>query len=192
MKLPRFNRDIAKRNLLITAGFACLILGALGIFIPVLPTTPFLLLAAGLFMRSSSRLYLWITNHRVFGTFIRNYRRFHAVPLRSKVIALILLWLTIGYSIIWVTHAWWLRGLLFLVAAGVSVHILRMKTLTPAMQAEVAAQEAIPTVNEIVLPTEVVPVDRKFRELVDFAEETLVSLSVPPGEASGPATPPRK
>ncbi len=150
MKIPRFNRDIVKRNLLIAAGFACLLLGALGIFIPVLPTTPFLLLAAGLFLRSSSRLYLWITHHRVFGTFIRNYRRFHAVPLRSKVIALVLLWLTIGYSLIWVAHTWWLRALLFLVAAGVSVHILHMKTLTPAMLAESAAPEGD-------LPAELVP-----------------------------------
>ena len=157
MKIPRFNRDIAKRNLLITAGFACLLLGAVGIFIPVLPTTPFLLLAAGLFLRSSSRLYLWITNHRVFGTFIRNYRRFHAVPLRSKVIALALLWLTIGYSIIWVTHTWWLRGLLFLVAAAVSVHILRMKTLTKAMLAENAAHDLALSTDEIDLPSELVP-----------------------------------
>ncbi len=180
MKIPRFHRDIVKRNLLITAGFACLLLGALGIFIPVLPTTPFLLLAAGLFLRSSSRLYLWITQHRVFGTFIRNYHRFHAIPLRSKVLALALLWLTIGYSIIWVAHTWWLRALLFLVAAAVSVHILRIRTLTPSMQAQSAAHETVPPIDEGDLPAELVPVDRKLRGLEEFAEETLVSLSAPP------------
>ena len=156
MKKPLFNRDTLKRNLLITAGFACLLLGAVGIFIPVLPTTPFLLLAAGLFMRSSSRLYLWITHHRIFGTFIRNYRRFHAVPLRTKVTALVLLWLTIGYSIIWVAEAWWLRGLLFLVASAVSVHILRMKTLTQSMLAQ-AACEAVFPVGEVGLSTKGIP-----------------------------------
>ena len=61
-----------------------LVLGALGVVIPVLPTTPFLLLAAAMFMRSSGRLYLWLTNHRLFGAFIRNYRLYRAVPLRSK------------------------------------------------------------------------------------------------------------
>ena len=157
MKTSKFNRKTVKRNLLIAAGFACLLLGALGIFIPVLPTTPFLLLAAGLFMRSSSRLYLWITNHRVFGTFIRNYRRFHAVPMGSKVFAVILLWLMIGYSIIWVTQAWWLRVLLFLIAVAVSVHILRMKTLTAAMQAEITPHETALPVSEIGLPTEGIP-----------------------------------
>lgn len=157
MKLPRFKRETVKRNLLITAGFACLLLGAVGIFVPVLPTTPFLLLAAGLFLRSSSRLYLWITHHRIFGTFIRNYRRFHAVPLRSKVIALVLLWLTICYSLIWVADAWWLRGLLFLVASAVSVHILRMKTLTPSMLAESVAHEIVLPVNEGELPVEALP-----------------------------------
>jgi uncharacterized membrane protein len=63
----------------------------------------------------------------------------------------------IGYSIIWVTDAWWLRVLLFLVAAAVSVHILRMKTLTAAMQAEVAAREVLQPVDGAGLPTEVIP-----------------------------------
>jgi hypothetical protein len=192
MKKPLLNRATAKRNLLITAGFACLLLGALGIFIPVLPTTPFLLLAARLFMRSSSRLYLWITHHRIFGTFIRNYRRFHAVPLRSKVIALVLLWLTIGYSLIWVAQAWCLRALLFLVAAGVSVHILRMKTLTPSMLVEIAALEPILPTNEVRLPTEFDPVDPRIRGLVEFAEETLVSLAAPYARESTPTKPPRR
>jgi len=156
MKQPLFNRATVKRNLLITAGFACLLFGGVGIFIPVLPTTPFLLLAAGLFMRSSSRLYLWITHHRIFGTFIRNYRRFHAVPLRTKVTALVLLWLTIGYSIIWVADVWWLRGLLFLVASAVSVHILRMKTLTQSMLTEAACEAVLP-VSDVGLSTEGIP-----------------------------------
>ena len=81
------NRSGFQRKLYLAAGLLFLALGALGVFIPVLPTTPFLLLAAAMFMRSSGRLYLWLTTHRVFGPFIRNYRLYRAVPLRSKVVS---------------------------------------------------------------------------------------------------------
>jgi len=131
-----------KRYLLIAAGITCLVLGTLGIFIPVLPTTPFLLLAAGLFLRSSGRLYQWITTHRVFGRFILNYRLYHAVPRASKIFAIILLWLTIGSSVIWALDSWWLRALLLLVGAAVTVHLARMRTLTPAMIAESSVRDA--------------------------------------------------
>ncbi len=131
-----------RRKLYLAAGLLFLALGALGVFIPVLPTTPFLLLAAAMFMRSSGRLYLWLTTHRVFGPFIRNYRLYRAVPLRSKVVALTFLYLTIGYSVIYVTENWWLRSLLLSIAAGVSWHILKLKTLTPKMLSDINRQEA--------------------------------------------------
>lgn len=129
------------RKLHLAAGLLFLVLGALGVFVPVLPTTPFLLLAAAMFMRSSGRLYLWLTNHRLFGPFILNYRLYRAVPLRSKVVALVFLFLTIGYSVIFVIDNWWVRALLLLVAAAVSRHILRLKTLTPAMLAEIRRRD---------------------------------------------------
>ena len=140
-----------KRRLTLAAGILFLVLGALGVVIPVLPTTPFLLLAAAMFMRSSGRLYLWLTNHRLFGAFIRNYRLYRAVPLRSKVWALVFLVLTIGYSVVFVMESWWLRALLLAVAVGVSRHVLRLKTLTPEMLAEIKQREksaqALPTVE---------------------------------------------
>jgi len=136
------NRTGFQRKLYLAAGLLFLALGALGVFIPVLPTTPFLLLAAAMFMRSSGRLYLWLTTHRVFGPFIRNYRLYRAVPLRSKVVALVFLYLTIGYSVVFVTDNWWLRGLLLVIAAGVSWHILKLKTLTSEMLSDIRRHEA--------------------------------------------------
>jgi uncharacterized membrane protein YbaN (DUF454 family) len=130
-----------KRRLMVAAGVLCLLLGAVGMVVPVLPTTPFLLLAAALFLRSSTRLYRWLTTHRVFGPFILNYRRHHAVPRSTKVVGIVFLWLTIGISVIWAVQAWWLRALLLCVAVGVTIHLARLKTLTPAMQAESAAAE---------------------------------------------------
>ncbi len=131
--------SLLKRRLMVAAGILCLLLGAVGMVVPVLPTTPFLLLAAALFLHSSTRLYRWITTHRVFGPFIRNYRRYHAVPRSTKVVGIVFLWLTIGISVIWAVQAWWLRALLLCVAVGVTIHLVRLKTLTAAILAASAS-----------------------------------------------------
>ena len=75
-------------------GFLSLALGVAGIFLPVLPTTPFLLLSAALFFRSSPRAYQWLLNHKLLGPYIRDFRESRAIPLRAKILALSLLWLT--------------------------------------------------------------------------------------------------
>lgn len=130
------------RILLIAAGMLCLVVGTIGIFLPILPTTVFYLLAAAAFARSSDRLYNWIMNHRLFGRLIRNYRLYHAVPMQTKVISLAFLWLTIGASAIFAAHQWWLRALLVVIAIGVSWHILALKTLTTEMEAEIARRDS--------------------------------------------------
>jgi uncharacterized membrane protein YbaN (DUF454 family) len=125
-----------RRGLLILAGVLSVGLAVAGIFLPVLPTTPFLLLAAACFMRSSDRLYRWLTAHRWLGPYIRSYQQYRAVTRRSKVLGLLLLWVTLGYSTIWVMDALALRVVLVLIGSGVTVHLLRMRTLTPEMLAE--------------------------------------------------------
>ena len=115
------------------AGVLSVALGVLGILVPLLPTTPFLLLAAGCFVRSSPKLYAWLMNHKWFGSYIRHYRVYKAIPLRAKIVVLALLWGTIGYAAIGVAKVWWLRTLLVAIAAAVTAHVLRLKTLTPEM-----------------------------------------------------------
>jgi uncharacterized membrane protein YbaN (DUF454 family) len=110
------------------AGVGAVVVGIVGIFVPLLPTTPFLLLAAACFVRSSDRLYLWLIHHRWLGTYIRNYREHRAMTLRAKVTALVFLWAVIGYSAVVVAEAWWLRLLLLTVALGVTVHLSRLRT----------------------------------------------------------------
>jgi uncharacterized membrane protein YbaN (DUF454 family) len=117
-------------------------IGTIGVFVPLLPTTPFLLLAAACFIRSSDRLYAWLIHHRWFGSYIRNYREHHAITLRAKVVTLSLLWGVIGYSALFVARAWWLRSLLGVVAVGVTIHLLQLKTLTPEMAREQTQGEA--------------------------------------------------
>ena len=75
-------------------GSLSLILGVIGIFLPILPTTPFLLLSAALFFRSSPRAYDWLLTHKYLGPYIRSFREDRMIPLRAKIISISLLWLT--------------------------------------------------------------------------------------------------
>lgn len=117
-----------KRVLWIGAGTICVALGFVGIFLPVLPTTPFLLLAAVCYGRSSQRFLHWLLTNRWFGAYIRNYREGRGLPRREKALTLLGLWLTIGISAVYVAPQWWLRLALIAVALGVTIHLLRIKT----------------------------------------------------------------
>lgn len=120
----------AMRIFLIIVGSVSLVLGILGTFLPMLPTTPFLLLSAAAWVKASPSLYEWLINHRVFGEYIRNFREYRAIPLRVKIISVSLVWLTIGYCIFAVVDEWWwAQVLMFLLATAISWHILSFKTL---------------------------------------------------------------
>ena len=73
-------------------GALAVLLGIIGIFLPLLPTTPFLLLASWCFARGSSRLHHWLLSHRVFGDYLRNFEAGRGIPLRAKIVATVLLW----------------------------------------------------------------------------------------------------
>jgi len=120
--------------LLTTVGVLAVGFATIGIVVPILPTTPFLLLAAACFLRSSDRLYHWLMTHPIFGKFIRDYREHRAIPLRVKIPVLLLLWLTIGISIVWVAEALWLRLLLGAIAVGVTIHLVSLRNRPPAPQ----------------------------------------------------------
>lgn len=126
----------ARQWLLVTAGVLCVALAIAGVLLPILPTTPFLLLAAACFARSSDRLYDWLTTHRWLGPYIRNYREHHAVTVRAKVLALTLLWSTIGLAAWRATNSGLVRAALLVVATAVSVHLISLRTLTKEMLAE--------------------------------------------------------
>jgi uncharacterized membrane protein YbaN (DUF454 family) len=117
------------RILLIIAGTFSLALGIIGIFVPVLPTTPFLLLAAVCYARSSQRFYGWLLNNKLFGNYIRNYLERKGVPLKVKVITIALLWIAIGTSVAFAVHILVIRLILVLIAIGVSIHVLSIRTL---------------------------------------------------------------
>lgn len=120
-----------KRNALIGCGTIAVVLGVVGMVFPILPTTPFLLLAAYCYGRSSKRFYDWLLNNRVIGDYIRNYRAGLGMPLKQKIFSIALLWVTIGYSVIFIMDMWWLRLLLLGIAVGVTIHLLSIKTYKP-------------------------------------------------------------
>lgn len=117
-----------KRTLFLAAGWICVALAVLGIVLPVLPTTPFLLLAAYCFSRSSDRLHAWLLSHRWFGPGIRNYRDGRGMSGRDKAVTLASLWLSILLAVCVFIPILWVECLVIAVAAGVSAHILRLPT----------------------------------------------------------------
>lgn len=122
-----------QKYILVSIGVLSVGLAIIGIFLPLLPTTPFLLLAAACFVRSSDRLYTWLITHKWLGPYIRNYREHQAITRKVKITTLVLLWGTIGYSAFGVISYWPLRILLLVVAIGVTTHVLSMRTLTREM-----------------------------------------------------------
>jgi uncharacterized membrane protein YbaN (DUF454 family) len=112
-----------KRQLLLAAGTLSLAIGIVGIFVPILPTTPFLLLAAGCYLRSSRRFYTWLMGNRFFGNYIRNYIEGRGIPVKVKLFIIILLWVTIGISI-WLVAKPLVTVILLIVAVGVTLHII--------------------------------------------------------------------
>ena len=109
------------------AGTTSLVLGAVGIVLPVLPTTPFLLLALACYLRSSERMTQWMLNNKYFGKYIRNYRAGKGIPLKTKLIAITTLWITISISSIIILNLW-VALFLFTVATAVTIHLARLPT----------------------------------------------------------------
>ena len=109
-------------------GWLSLVLGVLGIFLPLLPTTPFLLLSAALFAKSSDKLYNWLMEHEVFGKIIRTYREGNSIQLKVKIGAVTLFWCTILISVFTVTSdKWWLQLILISFAIGATVYVFTQK-----------------------------------------------------------------
>ncbi len=116
------------RALWVSLGATFVLLGFIGIFLPVLPTTPFILLAAACFARGSQRFHQWLLSHPRFGPLVHDWQAHRSIPLRAKCLALGMMWLSMG------TTAWLMRErpaasvALVACAAAVSVWMLRLPT----------------------------------------------------------------
>lgn len=112
-----------------TIGTLAVILAILGIFLPLLPTTPFLLLASACYIRGSDRLHNWLLNNKVFGPYLANLHNGCGITMRSKITALIFLWASLAFSA-WLLNVGWLRLFLLIPGLGVTIYLLKTKTLT--------------------------------------------------------------
>lgn len=143
MEEKKANEASAEKNegnkivkiLLIVAGTISLALGAIGIVLPVLPTTPFLLLAAACYYRSSKRMHRWLLNNKWFGEYIRNYKEGKGLTLKTKITALAMLWVTIEVSAVFMLNRLLpeqlvlpMQLIMIAVAIAVSAHILKLPT----------------------------------------------------------------
>lgn len=136
---------------LILFGFISLGVGIIGIFLPLVPTTPLILLAAACFLKSSPKLYYWLTKHKTFGTYIKNYLQSGRIPAKSKPYSIAIVWICISISA-YFAESLWLRILLLLIAGGVSIHLLLLKTTEsadPSTRNTLVNQDEMETSNDI-------------------------------------------
>lgn len=121
-----------KRGFFITAGSISLGIGFIGIFLPLLPTTPFILLAAACYCKGSKSLNEWLVNNRLFGSFIRNYMEKKGISVKSKIFTISFLWATISYTALFVAKIFMIQVVLFIIAIAVSIHIITLPTFKKA------------------------------------------------------------
>ena len=126
--------DRLKRRLFVIAGTIALGIGVVGIIVPVLPTTPFLLLAAICYMRGSQRLYHALLCNRFIGSYVRNYLEGKGMSLKMKIWTLSLLWVAIVCTATLATASLTIRIILAIVLIGVTIHILAVKTAKKHME----------------------------------------------------------
>jgi len=118
--------------ILICCGWASIVAGVIGIFLPLLPTVPFLLLAAACFARSSERFHGWLVEHDHLGPLVRDYLDSGGIPLRVKRMAIAMVWVSVPASAFLFVPVVWVRVVLMAIAAGVTLYLLRLPTIPPA------------------------------------------------------------
>lgn len=116
------------RYLYLFSGFLLVGIGILGIFLPLLPTTIFLILASACFMKSSQRANDWLRNHKWLGPYLRNYQDKTGLTVKSKLVSISLLWISITLSAFLLTEEVAIRILLLAIAVGVTIHLVMVKT----------------------------------------------------------------
>lgn len=119
----------AIKILVLGLGWLCVVLGFLGIFLPVLPTTPFLLLAAACFVRTSPKFYQWLVEHPRMGKYLVYYLDGKGMPLRAKIYTLVLMWVTMLLTAFVLVNRPMLHWLLPMIGVCVSIYIVRLPTL---------------------------------------------------------------
>lgn len=116
------------RVLYFISGILLVIIGIIGIFLPLLPTTIFLILASACFVKGSPKANEWLHNHKILGAYIKNYQDKSGLTVKAKIVNIVFLWLMIFTSAYFFTEEIFIRILLLAIAIGVTIHLLMVKT----------------------------------------------------------------
>jgi uncharacterized membrane protein YbaN (DUF454 family) len=130
-------RDYIINKTLVVSGTFFLVLGIIGIFIPILPATPFLLLATACYARGSKRFYNWLMNNKWLGIYVKNYLEGRGIPLPFKILTITLLWITIVFSTIVIVSNYLIKMILIIIAIAVTIHILTIKTMKKGIKKQI-------------------------------------------------------
>ncbi|MCO4772913.1 MAG: YbaN family protein [Deltaproteobacteria bacterium] len=140
------------RRLCLVGGWVSFVAGAIGVFLPVLPTTPFLLLSAALWSRSSERFFVWLLTHKRLGPPIAGYRTSGVIPLRAKILAIAMIAASMGFAIIYVIPV--LPGKIGMATIGISVSLWLLSrpseapSAQPGLESASAPEDVAPTRSE--------------------------------------------
>ncbi|MGJ8686911.1 MAG: YbaN family protein [Spongiibacteraceae bacterium] len=131
MRTPYQHSNRFIRYALFAIGWLSFVAGMIGLLLPVIPTSPFLILSAACFLRSSPRFYQWLTEHRWFGVYIRYYMDGEGIPRRVKILIITILWIMMLSSALLIVTIRWLSVLMLVIAAMVSIYIARQPEPVP-------------------------------------------------------------
>ncbi|ESU33808.1 hypothetical protein G3A_04350 [Bacillus sp. 17376] len=121
--------NIAVKALLITIGTLSITLGVIGIVIPLLPTTPLILLGAACYVKASDELYQKLIKNKWLGGYIKDFREKNGITYKNKVLSLSLMWISILGTILFFEINFWLAAVLIVIAVTVSAYILSFNTI---------------------------------------------------------------
>ena len=129
------NRMSIKKLVFIALGSVSLSLGVIGLFLPILPTTPFLLFSSYCFLRSSEKLHRWLLSRKILGRYIYNYITYRAISLSAKIVSITFLWITLAISIFLINN-WIIRAVLLFIGFAVTIHLLMLRTIEKSKTSE--------------------------------------------------------
>ena len=129
-------KNVFLRWILLSCGWIALAAGVIGIFLPLVPTVPFLLLAVACFARSSERFHCWLVEHNHLGPLLRDYLGGTGIPLRVKRIAIGMIWVSFPASTVLFARVFWLKALLMAAAVGITLYLLFLPTTTDENRSE--------------------------------------------------------
>lgn len=129
--VPGHVKNNVMKGVLIVVGWLAVGSGVVGLFLPLVPTVPFLLLAAACFARSSSRFHSWLIDHVYLGPLVRDYLNGGGIPRKAKVMAICMVWVSFPVSTIFFVRAVWLKALLIAIAIGITVYLVALPGVKP-------------------------------------------------------------